>query len=145
MSQLLPALALGCLLADVTRLLRQSLETAFVQSGLNLTVGDFRTLAYVIAHEGSRQSVLADLMGFEQMTLSHFVSRLQKQDLVTRRVDPTNSRARVIHPTKQGQKAYAEAQPIVEAICRQATISLSAHQIRTVEANLVAMRINLGR
>ncbi|KQT52680.1 hypothetical protein ASG43_19700 [Aureimonas sp. Leaf454] len=144
MSQLMPRTALGFLLTDVSRLFRQSFEKAVEQSGLELTPGEIRALAHVTTYDGSRQAVLAELMGVEPMTLSAYIDRLEMQGLVTRMPDPTDRRAKVIRPTEKVEKLFDEVRPLALGVYSQATRGLSPDQVQTMEASLVAMRANFG-
>jgi DNA-binding MarR family transcriptional regulator len=145
MSQLMPGTALGFLLTDVSRLFRQSFEKAVEESGLELTPGEIRALAHVTTYDGSRQAVLAELMGVEPMTLSAYIDRLELHGLVTRMPDPTDRRAKVIRPTEKVGKLFDEVRPIAYGVYNQATRGLSPDQVQTMEASLVTMRANFGQ
>lgn len=144
MTQLMPGSALGFLLTDVSRLFRQSFEKAVEAGGLGLTPGEIRVLAHVSTYDGSRQAVLADLMGVEPMTLSAYIDRLEMQGLVTRMPDPTDRRAKVIRPTEKVDKLFDEVRPIALDVYSHATRGLSADQVQMMEAGLIAMRANFG-
>ncbi len=100
---------LGFLLVDVARLYRARMDKAFEAAGLGLTAGEARTLAYVNRHPGLRQRMLAVKMNVEPMTLVGFLDKLEAQDLISRQVDPTDRRAKIIHLT-------AKAPPLVARI-----------------------------
>lgn len=144
MSQLMPGSSLGFLLTDVSRLFRQSFEKAVEACGLELTPGEIRVLAHVSTYDGSRQAVLAELMGVEPMTLSAYIDRLEMQGLVTRMPDPTDRRAKVIRPTEKVAKLFDEVRPIALGVYSHATRGLSPDQVQTMEAGLIAMRANFG-
>ncbi len=98
---------LGFLLVEVARLYRARMDKAFEAAGLGLTAGEARTLAYVDRHPGLRQRALAVKMNVEPMTLVGFLDRLEAQELVIRRADPTDRRAKTVHLTPKAPPLVA--------------------------------------
>lgn len=103
--------ALGFLLTDVARLLRAELDRRINDAGLGLTPAEARTLVHASRAESSRQSVLAERMGVEAMTLSSYLDRLEARGLLRRAPDPSDRRAKLVTIT-------AEAEPVLEEIMR---------------------------
>src|SRR5215207_11055092 len=97
------------LVVDVARLIRQRFERAVAAEGLGLTAGEARTLLYASCEEGIRQTLLAERMHVEPMTLTGFLDRLEARDLIAREADPGDRRAKCIRIT-------AAATPIVERV-----------------------------
>ncbi len=144
MPQLLPGSDLYFLLWDVARLWRQALERAVGSSGLTLTAGEVRTLANVAHYGGLRQTALAERMGIEPMTLSGFLEPLEKQGLVTRSVDPTDRRAKVIEATPAAFEVFERLRVPVGSIFDEVTTSVGPLSVERLEALLLAMRGALG-
>jgi len=103
--------ALGFLLTDVARLLRAELDRRITEAGLGLTPAEARTLVHASRAESSRQSMLAERMGVEAMTLSSYLDRLEARGLLRREPDPSDRRAKLVTIT-------AEAEPVLEEIMR---------------------------
>lgn len=103
--------ALGFLLTDVARLLRAELDRRITDAGLGLTPAEARTLVHASRAESSRQSMLAERMGVEAMTLSSYLDRLEARGLLRREPDPSDRRAKLVTIT-------AEAEPVLEEIMR---------------------------
>ncbi|HEY9057486.1 MAG TPA: MarR family transcriptional regulator [Aurantimonas sp.] len=143
MSQLLPGNALGFVVVDIARLYRQAFEKAVVEAGLALTPGEIRALAYVARYEGSRQAVLAERMGVEPMTLSAYLDRLETSGLITRTVDPTDRRAKVIAPTKAAEQVFEEARPVALAVYERTVNGLDEEERKSLDSALQKMRANL--
>lgn len=78
---------LGFVLVDAARLYRARIDRAFEGTGLGLTAGEARTLAYVDFHPGLRQSALAEKMNVEPMTL--VVSSTGSRPPASSRAKPT--------------------------------------------------------
>ena len=106
--------ALGFLLTDVARLLRAELDRRISDAGLGLTPAEARTLVHASRAESSRQSMLAERMGVEAMTLSSYLDRLEARGLLRREPDPSDRRAKLVTIT-------AEAEPVLEEITRIST------------------------
>ncbi len=93
----------GLALIDAARLLRARFDRALADAHLGLTPGEARTLVYVGLHPGSRQTVLAALMGVEPMTLVGYLDRLEACGLIVREPDSSDRRAKIIHLTPQAE------------------------------------------
>ncbi len=133
----------GFLLADNARLFRQALEKSITEAGLGLTAGEIRALSYVARHDGSRQAVLADRMGVEPMTLSAYLDRLEARKLITRTIDPTDRRAKVIHVTETAAAVFAELRPVVEKTMARATQGVPAADLKRLDEIMILIRANL--
>lgn len=103
--------ALGFLLSDVARLLRAELDRRIAAAGIGLTPSEARTLLHAARLESSRQSVIADQMGVEAMTLSTYLDRLEARGLIRREPDPGDRRAKLVHLTDA-------AEPVLEDLMR---------------------------
>ncbi|NDV87464.1 MarR family transcriptional regulator [Aurantimonas aggregata] len=143
MTQLLPSNSLGFLLVDAARLFRQSFEKAVVEAGLELTPGEIRALAYVARFEGTRQAVLAERMGVEPMTLSAYLDRLEARGLISRTVDPSDRRAKVVRPTEAADKVFTEVRPVAMALYEQTVDGFSEDERVLVDTLLQKIRANL--
>ena len=143
MSQLLPGNSLGFVIVDLGRLYRQAFEKAVVEAGMELTPGEIRALAYVGRYEGSRQAALADHMGVEPMTLSAYLDRLEARGLITRSVDPSDRRAKVIASTPAAERTFAEARPVALAVYEHTVEGLSEEERKVVDKLMRRMRANL--
>lgn len=102
---------------DTARIYRARIDRAFDQAGLGLTSGEARTLAYIdLLPEPPRQSVLAERMNVEPMTVVAFLDRLEARDLVRREPDPRDRRAKIVTLT-------AEAETLLVAIKSAAAVA----------------------
>ena len=144
MTQLLPGNSLGFLLVDVGRLFRQAFERAIVEAGLELTPGEIRTLAYVARFEGTRQSALAERMGIEAMTISVFLDRLEIRGLISRMVDPSDRRAKVVRPTAAADKVFAEVRPLAMSLYEQMVGGFDEEERAMTDRLLQRVRANLA-
>ncbi|WAJ27894.1 MarR family winged helix-turn-helix transcriptional regulator [Antarcticirhabdus aurantiaca] len=128
MDQILPGSELGFLLGDAARLWRQTMERALFLADMSLTASELRALTYVGRFEGARQKDLADLMGIAPMTMSQLIETLEKRELVERRVDQVDRRARRIHLTARSTAVFESLAPASSMMQANALVELSAEQ-----------------
>jgi MarR family transcriptional regulator for hemolysin len=133
----------GFLVVDLARLFRHHFERAIASEGLGITAGEARTLLHASAESGVRQTVLAERMHVEPMTLSAFLDRLEADGLVRRVPDPSDRRAKLVRVTKAGEPLLKRIRAISSAVRERATAGLTPDQVEAVRSMLQAMRGNL--
>ncbi|MFK4824413.1 MarR family winged helix-turn-helix transcriptional regulator [Paenochrobactrum sp. BZR 588] len=89
----------GFLINDIARLYRAEIDRRIADAGLELTAAEARTLVHTARHAPVRQTVLAEHMGVEAMTVSGYLDRLEKAGLVMRSADPCDRRAKLVELT----------------------------------------------
>jgi len=111
---------------------------------LGLTPAEARTLSNVARSGPVRQSVLAEHIGVEAMTLSACLDRLQDQGLVNRVADPSDRRAKLVDIT-------AEAKPVLDVIFTASaamradmTAGIDPAKVEEFHRTLIAIRANLA-
>lgn len=81
----------GFLVRDVSRLHAKQFERNARE--LELTLAQCKVLAHLSRNEGISQARLAELTETDPMTLVRTLDRMQQDDLIERRPDPTDRRA----------------------------------------------------
>jgi len=79
------------------------------QSAQELTVPQFRVLAYLSGHAGGSLSEVAEHIGLTRPAMSVLVDGLVGQKLVTRQTDPDDRRRLTLTLTRAGQSLYGAA------------------------------------
>lgn len=102
----------GFLLADVSRLMRHAFDRVINEAGLGITPGEARALSHAARAGTVRQSLLAERMGVEAMTLSGYLDRLEAQGLVHRTIDPADRRAKLVQVTDTAVDVLARIREI---------------------------------
>lgn len=97
----------GFLLKDASRLLSRDFERRCTEIGL--TSPQCRILAYLQRNEGISQSRLAELTDSDPMTLGRLLARMEANELVERRADPSDGRAHRLY-------LCSRAVPLLDAI-----------------------------
>ncbi|CAL78398.1 putative transcriptional regulatory protein slyA-like, MarR family [Bradyrhizobium sp. ORS 278] len=109
---------IGLLIARVARLWRRAADQALADHGLSqATAHPLRALARRgrNASSGIRQGALAEEVGIEGPSLVRLIDLLQTENLVERREDPTDRRAKTLHLTARGEAKADE----IEAVLRR--------------------------
>ena len=137
----------GFLIVDVARLLRAEFDRRTGGAGLGLTPAEARTLSHVARTGPIRQSVLAERMGVEAMTLSACLDRLEGHGLVQRAQDPFDRRAKLVDTTEAAGPALDKIFTVSAALRKDMTQDVPADKVEefrkmlmTIRARLVAMR-----
>lgn len=138
---------IGFLIVDVARLLRAEFDRRTGGAGLGLTPAEARTLSNVARTGPVRQSVLAERMGVEAMTLSACLDRLEAHGLARRAPDPFDRRAKLVDITEAAGPALDEIFAVSAALREDMTRDVAADRVEefrqtlmTIRARLVAMR-----
>ncbi len=143
---------IGFLMVDVARMMRAEFDRRNSEAGLGLTPAEARTLSNVARIGPVRQSVLAERMGIEAMTLSACLDRLEAQGLVERATDPSDRRAKLVDTTDAAGTVLERIFAVSAATRADMTQGIEpdkAEEFRqmllTMRANLVAMRPECGK
>ncbi|MFG1463789.1 MarR family transcriptional regulator [Xanthobacter sp. DSM 24535] len=139
----MPETPLGFLLVDAARLYRANIDRAFEQTGLGLTAGEARTMAYVNLHPGLRQTALAVRMNVEPMTLVGFLDKLEAQGLISRTTDPSDRRAKTVNLTPAADAMLREVLAAGARVREGALAGLSEAEKDIFRKALEQVRANL--
>lgn len=134
----------GFLVTDIARLFRAEVDKRISSAGIGVTPGEGRTLAHVARAGAVRQTVLADRMGVEAMTLSGYIDRLEARGLVERRPDPTDRRAKLLFLTDAAGEVLAEIRRIAMAVHAEASRSIAPEDWQKLRSLLKAVRDDLA-
>jgi MarR family transcriptional regulator for hemolysin len=135
----------GFLINDVSRQVRAEVDRLITEAGLGLTPGEARVLTNAARSGSVRQTVLADRIGVEPMTLCAYVDRLEAQGLIRRSVDPSDRRAKLVHLTGDADDILRRLSGIGVEIRRLAAADITADEWATLQALLKKVRSALGR
>ena len=136
----------GFMLADVARLMRVEIDRSIADTGLEMSTGDIRALVNIARFfEGVRQCDIAHGMNVEPMTVSAYLDRLERSNLIVRRPDPRDRRARVVHVTEAASIVLDRVQPMLSQVYETAMLGIDRHARSCTESSLEVARSNLSR
>jgi DNA-binding MarR family transcriptional regulator len=145
MNQRIDPDSFGFLINDVSRQVRAEVDRLITEAGLGITPGEARVLTNAARSGSVRQTVLAERIGVEPMTLCAYVDRLEAQGLIRRSVDPSDRRAKLVHLTEDADDMLRRLSGIGAEIRRLAAADISAEEWTTLETLLRKVRWTLGR
>ncbi len=99
--------------------------TAEILEGEGLTPTEYGVLAAVDDHPGQDQRGLAAGLGIDAASTSQIVDRLERADLIARRVNPEDRRARALRLTASGGKLRRRLRPALLAAQQRIMAPLS--------------------
>lgn len=85
-------------------------------ASVELTPVQFAALSAIDARPGIAQAALAGAIAYDQTTLGGVIDRLEQKGFVTRKVSPTDRRARVLTVTSAGQDLLSLVRPVVREL-----------------------------
>ncbi len=144
MSPPLDPQSLGFLVTDLARMLRADMDRHIASSGIGLTPGEVRLLAQAARSGLVRQSVLAELIGVEAMTVSSYVDRLEAHGLIERMPDPTDRRAKLIALTDKAGAVLDQVKSFAEETRQQVARSVDPDDWAAMMRALKTIRCNLS-
>jgi MarR family transcriptional regulator for hemolysin len=134
----------GFLVTDISRLIRQEFDRLISEAGLGVTPGEARALSHAARAGSVRQTVLAERMGVEAMTLSAYLDRLEARGLVERTVDPSDRRAKLVHTTDAAKEVLVRIREIAPRLRARPESAMTPGEWQTLMSLLKRARTALS-
>ena len=109
------------------------------QRSNDLSVPQFRTLAYISRHPCCSLTAVADFIGLTLPAMSTLVNGLVEQGLVLRAVDPADRRRVLLTVTETGIAVHRRALDGAEAWLAARLDALSAEQLTAIQQAMAAL------
>src|SRR3569623_140062 len=136
---------IGFLLADNSRHAHKTNDQQVREIGV--TGPQARLLLLLNRFPGENQSLYAELLEVEPITLCRMVDRLEEAELIERRREPADRRAWRLHLTAKSRKTIERLQHGVDSLVDEMLAGLSAAErdelerlLKTIGSNLAARR-----
>jgi MarR family transcriptional regulator for hemolysin len=136
-----PRREIGFLINDVARLLRTHADHKAAQFGI--TRAQWAVLVRLARHEGLKQAELAEMLDLQPITLTHLLDRLCQNELIERRPDPDDRRAKRLFLRPAAQPLLEQLGQLGEDLMGTALAGLSEQQIEAFGADLTRVKENL--
>lgn len=134
----------GFLLKDVSR--RYSLRFEQHARDISLTLMQCKTLVYLEKNEGISQAKLAELTAMDAMMMVRIVDRMEADQLLERRPDPADRRARQLYLTKKAKPFLEKISLLAEATRSEVFAGISKadreafmHTLEKMHTNVCAL------
>lgn len=85
-------------------------------SGLGIRMDHARLLHYVSQRSGTNQVNLAKYLNVQPATLTNMIKKLEKQDLIIRRVDPNDSHQKRVFLLSKGEDAARQVNEVFQEL-----------------------------
>lgn len=131
------------LMADAARLFRRAFNARARELGL--TGQQWRVLVVIRRNPGLRQSVAAEMLEVEPITLSRMVDRLADAGMVERRADPTDRRAWSLFLSAAAEPLMDRMRAMAEALTDDALEGFTPQERRQLVQLAERYRANLSR
>jgi DNA-binding MarR family transcriptional regulator len=138
-----PERTLGFVLHDVARFLRKRFEQRAREARLGLTRAQWSVLAHLARQEGLNQTALAQILEIEPITLVRLLDRLQAANLIERRPDPRDRRARVLFLTPTARPLLDRIWTLAASVREDAMAGLSEPEREQLIGMLLRIKTNL--
>ncbi|HJT50165.1 MAG TPA: MarR family transcriptional regulator [Nitrososphaeraceae archaeon] len=77
-----------------------------LHENVGITVGQWKVIVMLVNHNGLTQKEIADKLGLEGPTLIPIIDKMEKEELVIRRVDPSDRRNNQIYRTEKADALW---------------------------------------
>jgi DNA-binding MarR family transcriptional regulator len=131
------------LMADAARLFRKAFNARARELGL--TGQQWRVLVVIRRNPGIRQSVAAEMLEVEPITLSRMVDRLTDAGMVERRADPNDRRAWALFLTAAAEPLMDQMRAMAEALTQDAMEGCTVAERQQLTRLVERYRANLSR
>lgn len=135
---------IGSLVHEIDRLVKKRFDRFAETTGMSRA--QWHVLARVAKRQGVNQATLADIVGVEPISICRMVDRLEAMNLVERRPDPGDRRARLIHITEDARPGLERMRATAQALFKEALTGITPEEeeiltnlLGRVHANLLAM------
>jgi DNA-binding MarR family transcriptional regulator len=138
-----PAISLGFLMHDVSRLRRVALDRAL--KPLGVTRSWWTVLAFLSVRDGMTQTAVAADLDLTKVGIGGLLERMEAAGLVQRRPDAYDARVRRVYLTKSGRRLLEQSRGEVERFEREALGPCSDEELQTTANALRRMKESLLR
>jgi MarR family transcriptional regulator, transcriptional regulator for hemolysin len=135
-------LPIGRRLSRTARAASRAFDDTMAQAGGSVPV--WLVLISLKRQQLRNQRELAEAVGIREATLSHHLTAMDEQGLITRRRDPANRRVHLVELTEAGEAAFQRLRGAATAFDERLRDGLSEAEIAELARLLDRLAANLG-
>jgi len=136
--------ALPFLLHGIYQRLRSATYREFRQHGLELTPEQWIVLVRLWQRDARTVSELSESTLRDKPTMSRILDSMEKSGLVTRSVDRTDARTRIVELTREGKAARKKLVPLAKSLVVRLEAGVSEEDLLTTRRTLRRLFENLA-
>ena len=126
------------------RLMRELLVESLHEVGYDYPVEFYPTLKFLTAEPKATQDAIASYLLRDKATVARLLSRMEKEKLVKRSIDPSNRRQKLVELTSKGECAFKEAFSRACQLTERAVEGISEKDQKTCQHVLQRVFANLN-
>jgi MarR family transcriptional regulator, transcriptional regulator for hemolysin len=135
-------LPIGLRLSRTARAASRAFDDTLARAGGSVPV--WLVLISLKQQQLRNQRELAEVVGIREATLSHHLTAMDEQGLITRRRDPANRRVHLVELTEAGEAAFQRLRGAATAFDQRLRDGLSEAEIAELARLLDRLAANLG-
>ena len=135
-------LPIGLRLSRTARAASRAFDETLARAGGSVPV--WLVLISLKRQQLRNQRELAEAVGIREATLSHHLTAMDRQGLITRRRDPANRRVHLVELTEAGETAFQQRRGAATAFDQRLRDGLSDPEIAELARLLDRLAANLG-
>ena len=135
-------LPIGLRLSRTARAASRAFDETLARAGGSVPV--WLVLISLKRQQLRNQRELAEAVGIREATLSHHLTAMDRQGLITRRRDPANRRVHLVQLTEAGETAFQQLRGAATAFDQRLRDGLSDAEIAELARLLDRLAANLG-
>jgi MarR family transcriptional regulator for hemolysin len=110
---------------------------------VGITVGQWKVIVMLMKHNGLTQKEIADRLGLEGPTLIPIIDKMEKDELVVRKVDPSDRRNNRIYRTEKADALWDGMMQCASKVRQVSVKGISEADLKTMRATLDKIWHNL--
>ena len=110
-----------------------------------LSKGQPKILEYLYENDGAVQKDIAKSCFIEQATVTSILARMEKNELIIRKVDPDNRRFQFVYLTEKGKETQRNCQDVICEIEKECFAGFSDEEKEQAKVLFERMYNNLNR
>jgi MarR family transcriptional regulator for hemolysin len=110
---------------------------------VGITVGQWKVIVMLVKHNGLTQKEIADKLGLEGPTLIPIIDKMEKEELVVRKVDPSDRRNNRIYRTEKADALWDRMMQCASKVRQVSVKEISEADLNTMRAALDKIWHNL--
>ena len=138
----MPRPPIGLALNRAARIISRAFDEALSEAGGSLPV--WLVLLNLTIDQVATQRALAEALGLREATLSHHLSAMEADGLVTRRRDEGNRRVQVVELTDLGRARFAQLREAAIAFDARLRDGIADEELARVDDVLARLAANVG-
>ena len=136
---------LGFMTITANRKMSAFLHHKMKKAGLNLSSEQWGVLAHLWNQKSATQEELAQMACVDKSTMSRVISRMERNGLITRRLDPADARRKILYPTQMSDALRDRSAAVARGVLALALENVDRQDHAACLKVLAAVKDNLRK